>query len=150
MRRRRWQLILRHPLTVGVLTVRSTIAFFVVPSFVTESLLYFFVRRNWFRPQLSHTAATTLTWNRQYHEQLHLLACLKVSAVCALALLVATGVSVGIVFPLAHRRGPDAVSRTIALVGVLWFAPLIHSVIHEAVRKLTTCGEKKVLDVDES
>jgi hypothetical protein len=55
-----------------------------------------------------------------------------------------------IVLPFAYRRGPGTFLLAMHLTAALFIAPTMHTLLSEAVRKLVTRGEDKVLDVDES
>ena len=178
MRRCRWQRILGHSLTVGVLTAGSALAFTVAPYVLMDGLTRFFVRRNWFPPSVPSSPALFWQGGQQYAQE-HFASCRRVSFaltgvlnLSATVLLayraaldpdlwlyrpgvdriwyMALAVEHAIVLPLARRRG----TRTAAIVNILsstlFNGPMVHALINQAVRKMVTRGEDKVLDVDES
>jgi hypothetical protein len=178
MRRRRWQRILGHPLTVGLLTAGSALVFVAAPLVMAEGLTRLFVRCNWFYPE-QPAGAALLWWKRQEYEQDHLDACRKVAntltgvlSVSSMLLLVRRAARYAdpwfyrvttlpiiflapvaeqeIVQPLAHRRGPKTAALACFLAATFYVAPVMHTLMSEAVRNIVARGEDKVLDVDES
>jgi hypothetical protein len=180
MRRRRWQLIVGHSVTVGMLTAGSALAFTVAPYVLMDGLTRFFVRHNWFPPSVPSSPALFWQGGQQLqYAQEHFASCRRVSFALtgvlnfSTTLLLASraarnpehwfyrpgarrtwytaiAVEQGVVLPLARRCGLGTAAIVNILSSTLFYVPMMHALINETLRKIVTRGEDKVLDVDES
>jgi hypothetical protein len=148
------------------------------PYVLTEGLTRFFVRRNWFPP--SAPSSPALFWQGgQLYAQDHFASCRRVSFAltgvlnfsatllltvraarnpdwwfyrpnATRSLLVGAVVEQSVVLPFARRCGPRTAAIVSILSATLFNVPMMHALINQAVRKMVTRGEAKVLDVDEA